>query len=191
MEAAELTQKHVSLHQDEKVLMRLQRRYPSIFSSILSTVVFMFFVYWWSIFRYIIQYSGFLAEALFTLLYAVIAFTAGIFILIALVGYFYVKGHLYILTDKRIIMFRKFITVSVRELAYNEITDIIVNQGPIARWLNYGSIIPLSPGVRGPYALPYPYIRRASYARVELKDVSNPMKIAGELFNLARTQSLG
>lgn len=186
----ELTQRYVSLLQGEKVLITLERRYPSIFSSILSTAGVMILVYWWSIARYITQYSGFLMEALLTLLYAVIVAIACIFILMALVGYFYVKGHLYILTDKRIILFRKFITVSVRELTYNEITDIIVNQGPLARWLNYGSITPLSPGVRGIYALPYPYFRRPSYARVELKDVSNPLMIASELFNLTRTHSL-
>lgn len=125
------------------------------------------------------------------LIYAVAVAIACIFLLMALVGYFYVRGHLYILTDKRIIVFRKFITASVRELTYDEITDIIVNQGPFARWLNYGSITPLSPGVRGVYALPYPYVRRPSYARIELKDVSNPLAIASELFNLTRTQSLG
>jgi len=191
MAATELTKKYVSLLKDEKILMTLQRRYPSIFSSILSTAGFAIIVYWWSIFRYITQYSGFLMEALFTLFYALIVVIAGIFTLMAIVGYFYVRGHLYVLTDRRIIMLRKFITVSVRELAYNEITDIIVNQGPLARWLNYGSITPLSPGVRGVYALPYPYFRRPSYARVELKDVSDPLKVASELFNLTHTHSLG
>jgi len=191
MAATELTKKYVSLLQDEKILMTLQRRYPSIFSSILSTAGFALIVYWWSIFRYITQYAGFLMETLFTLFYASIVVIAGIFTLMAIVGYFYVRGHLYILTDRRIIMLRKFITVSVRELTYNEITDIIVSQGPLARWLNYGSITPLSPGVRGVYALPYPYFRRTSYARVELKDVSDPLKVASELFNLTHTHSLG
>ncbi len=182
----ELARKYVSLLPDERILATLRRRYPSIFSSILSTIAAAFLIYWWSMFRYIIQYSGLIMEVLFTLLYAVIAIIAFIFILMALVGYLYVEGHLYIPTDKRIILLRKFITVSVRELAYSEITDIIVSQGPLARWLNYGSIIPLSPGVRGLYASPYPFFRRPSYARVELKDVSDPFKIANEIFNLTR-----
>jgi len=191
MAVTEPAQKYVSLLQGEKILMTLQRRYPSIFSSILSTAGFALIVYWWSIVRYVTQYSGFLMETMLRLFYALIVIIAGIFTLMALVGYFYVRGHLYILTDKRIIMLRKFIMVSVRELTYSEITDIIVNQGPLARWLNYGSITPLSPGVRGTYALPYPYFRRPSYARVELKDVSDPLKVASELFNLTRTHSLG
>lgn len=191
MEASELTQRYLSLLQDERVLMTLQRRYPSIFSSILSTTGAMFLVYLWSVARYITQYSGFLVESLLTFLYAVVIAIACTFILMALVGYFYVKGHLYILTNRRIILIRKFITVSVRELTYNGITDIIMNQGPIARCLNYGSITPLSPGVRGLYTLPYPYLRRSSYARVELKDVSDPLSIMHEVFKLARIHSLG
>ncbi|MBS7647275.1 MAG: PH domain-containing protein [Candidatus Bathyarchaeia archaeon] len=189
MEAAKLTQKYVKLLRDEEVLMTLQRRYPSVFSSILSTAGFMLLVYWWSIVRYIVQYSGFLMETLFTLIYSVIFAIVCVFVLMLLLGYFYVRGHLYILTNRRIILFRKFVMISVRELTYHEITDLIVNQGPLARWLNYGSITPLSPGVRGLYALPYPYFRKPSHARVELKDVSNPFKIVSQLFDLTRTHS--
>lgn len=186
MAASEPISRYVSLLQDEKVLMTLRRRYPSVFTSILSFAATSLSVALGSVARYIVQYSGYL-EALWYFFYAVIAAIAFIFILIALVGYFYVQGHFYILTNRRIILFRKFVTISVRELAYSEITDIIVNQGPIARLLNYGSITPLSPGVRGFYALPYPYVRRGALPRVELKDVSNPFGVISEVFKLARS----
>ncbi|MEM3823948.1 MAG: PH domain-containing protein [Candidatus Bathyarchaeia archaeon] len=185
MAVEETVPPQVSLLQDEKVIMRLQRRYASIFTSILSFMATALLVSLSSIVRNLAQYAQSI-EAYFWLLYIIIIGFAVFFALMALVGYFYVRGHLYILTNRRIILFRKFITISVREIAYSEITDIILNQGPIARVLNYGSITPLSPGVRGFYAVPYPYMRRSTYSRVELKDVSQPSKVMNELFTLVR-----
>jgi len=176
---------HVSLLQNEKIIMILRRRYPSIFSSILSLVVAGFLLGGSSTIRYIAQYAGSLEDVV-GLLYLVIIAVAVFFAVAALIGYFYVHGHLYILTDRRIILSTKFITISVRDVAYSEITDIIVNQGPLGRILNYGSVVPLSPGVRGFYALPYPSMRRFSYAKVGLKDVSQPTRIMDELFGLTR-----
>jgi len=176
---------HVSLLQNEKIIMTLRRRYPSIFSSILSLVVAGFLLGGSSTIRYIAQYAGSL-ENVVVLLYVVIIVLAVFFVVAAVIGYFYVHGHLYILTDRRIILSTKFVTISVRDVAYSEITDIIVNQGPLGRILNYGSVVPLSPGVRGLYALPYPSMRRFSYAKVGLKDVSQPTRIMDELFGLTR-----
>jgi len=176
---------YVSLLRNEKVIMMLRRRYPSILTSIISLVATGFSVGVGSIVRYVAQYAGYF-ENVVTLLYLVIIAVAVFFAFAAVIGYFYVQGHLYILTDRRIILSRKFITISVRDVAYSKVTDIIVNQGPIGRILNYGSVTPLSPGVRGMYALPYPYMRRFSYARVGLKDVSQPTRIMGELFGLTR-----
>jgi hypothetical protein len=176
----------VSLLQNEKILITLRRRYPSIFTSILSFIATAFLLSFGSTIRYIAQQQSYIGTISTILIYIIIIGFACAFGFMALVGYFYVQGHRYILTNQRIILFRKFITISVREIAYSEITDIIMNQGPIARILNYGSIAPLSPGVRGVYAMPYPYAKRFSYARVELKDVDEPSKVMDELFKLVR-----
>lgn len=178
----------VSLLPDERAIMTLRRRYPSIFTSILSFAATTILIGLSSIFRYVAQYPDYVA-IIMDFLYLIIIAIAAFFAVIALVGYFYVQGHLYILTNRRIILLRKFITISVRELAYSEITDIIVNQGPIARLLNYGSVTPLSPGVRSTYTLPYPYMKRFSYLRVSLKDVNQPSKIMNELFKLTRSHN--
>ncbi len=176
---------HVSLLRNEKVIMMLRRRYPSIFSSILSLVAAGFLLGGSTTFRLLVQFGGGF-EILTGLVSGVIIAVAVFFAIAALIGYFYVQGHLYILTDRRIILSTKFVTISVRDVAYSEITDIIVNQGPIGRILDYGSVVPLSPGVRGLYALPYPSMRRFSYAKVGLKDVSQPTRIMDELFGLTR-----
>lgn len=179
----------VSILQDEKIIMILRRRYASIFTSVLSLVAATFLVSLGSTIRYVAQYHSYL-EVLINFLYLIIIALACFFVFVGVFGYLYVQGHLYILTNRRIILFRKFITISVREIAYSEITDMIVSQGPIARILNYGSITPLSPGVRGAYTLPYPYARRFSYARMELKDVNQPSKVMNELFKLTRFHKL-
>lgn len=176
----------VSLLQNEKIIMRLQRRYASIFTSVLSFITTGLLISLGYIIREFAQYAQSMEAYFWLFIYIIIIVFACFFALMALVGYFYVRGHLYILTNRRIILFRKFITISIREIAYSEITDIIMNQGPIARILNYGSITPLSPGIRGFYAVPYPYMRRSAYSRVELKDVNNPSKVMNELFTLVR-----
>jgi hypothetical protein len=176
----------VSLLPDEKIIMRLQRRYASIFTSIISLIATAILLSFGSIIRTFVQYTPPIEAFFWIFLSIIIIGFAFVFTVMALVGYFYVQGHCYILTNRRIIIYRKFITISVREIAYSEITDLILNQGPIARILNYGSITPLSPGIRGFYAVPYPYMRRATYSRVELKDVSQPSKVINELFTLVR-----
>ena len=189
MTAEEPIPAEVSLLRGEKIITTLRRRYPSIFTSILSFMTTVVLAGSASAIRYVGEYSPSYLEILVNFVYLIVIAVATLFAFVASVGYFYVRGHLYILTDRRIILFRKFITISVRQLVYSEITDIIVNQGPIARLLNYGSVNPLTPGVRTGYVLPYPYLKRFSLVRTSLRDVSQPSKIMNELFKLTRSRS--
>lgn len=188
MALPESFRREVSLFPNERIIMKLGRRYPSIFTSILSFGATASSIGLSSFIRYIGQYPDY-AAIIMDLLYLIIIAIAAPFAFMALVGYFYVQGHLYVLTNRRIILLRKFVTISIREIAYSEITDIIVNQGPVARLLNYGSVTPLSPGVRSAYTLPYPYMKRFSYLRVSLRDVNQPSKVMSELFKLTRSHS--
>ncbi len=62
-------------------------------------------------------------------------------------GYLYVKGHRYIITNERIVMFRKFVGILLRTVTHDKITDLIVNQGPIGRICNYGRVSPITAGM--------------------------------------------
>lgn len=186
MALPESFRREVSLFPSERIIMKLRRRYPSIFTSILTFGATMILIGASSFFRYVGQYRDY-AALIADFLYLIVIAVASLFVSVALVGRFYVRGHLYILTNKRIILLRKFITVSIRQIAYSEITDIIVNQGPVGRLLNYGSVTPLSPGVRGAYTRPYPYMKRFAYLRVSLRDVKQPSKVMNEIFKLARS----
>jgi len=183
--------KEISLRPDETVTMVLTRRFPSIVTSLFRFLV-SFVVFVGSFVSVLLRkpFDQLQISSDFQVMVIVGAIVVGAVVLaiVLLIGYFYVKGHLYVVTNKRILVFRKFIGITVREVVHQEVTDIVVNQGPIARLLNYGSITPTSPGVRTPYALPYPFMRRAfAGPTVSLKDVSDPCKVASNLNDLIRS----
>jgi len=189
MTESKILPREVSLVSGESVVMTLKRRYPSIITSILASFATLMS---WGVGSAISQISRVpdFGERATYYLYGIILFVVLGLAVVLSIGYFYVRGHLYVLTNRRIILYRKFVTISIREAAYKEITDIMVNQGPVARILNYGSITPLSPGVRMPYAAPLPFMRNPqAIFRVSLKDVSQPHRIAGELYKLIRSAS--
>ncbi|MFQ6087160.1 MAG: PH domain-containing protein [Candidatus Bathyarchaeia archaeon] len=187
-----LIPKEISLRPDETVTMVLTRRFPSILTSLVTSFLA---ILAFSIGNVVnVLYRGpfdqlqISSELQTMVIVGAIIVGTVILAIVLLIGYFYVKGHLYVVTNKRILVLRKFIGITVREVAHQEVTDIVVNQGPIARLLDYGSVTPMSPGVRTPFALPYPFMRRGfAGPRVSLKDVSDPCKVASNLNGLIRS----
>jgi hypothetical protein len=184
--------KQISLRPDETVTMVLTRRFPSIVTSLFTSFLAILVFFISNIVNVLsrgpfdqLQIGG---ELQVIVIAGAIIMGVVVLAIALLIGYFYVKGHLYVITNKRILVLRKFIGITVREVAHQEVTDIVVNQGPIARLLNYGSVTPMSPGVRTPYAHPYPFMRRGfAGPRVSLKDVSDPCKVASNLNGLIRS----
>jgi hypothetical protein len=56
----------------------------------------------------------------------------------------YRRGHIYIITNYRVVTKKRFIRKEERELMYDKITDVYVNQGIIGRIFNFGTVIPVS-----------------------------------------------
>ena len=56
----------------------------------------------------------------------------------------YRRSHTYIITNYRIITKKGFIRKEERELMYDKITDVYVNQGILGRLFNFGTLIPIS-----------------------------------------------
>lgn len=56
----------------------------------------------------------------------------------------YRKGHMYYITNQRIVTELKFITQKQRELSYSKLNELIVTKGIIGRLLNVGTIIPIT-----------------------------------------------
>jgi uncharacterized membrane protein YdbT with pleckstrin-like domain len=91
-------------------------------------------------------------------------------------GYIYVKGHRYIITNERIIMFRKFIGILMRTVTHDKITDLIVNQGPIGRLCNYGRVSPITAGMIMPMGA----------AVFSISGVRNPYEVRDSIAKLVK-----
>ncbi|MHC1591951.1 MAG: PH domain-containing protein [Candidatus Helarchaeales archaeon] len=72
----------------------------------------------------------------------------GVICIVPILYYFYVKSHLYIVTEKRLIVFRKFFIINIRETRLEKITDLKVKQDLWGRILNFGDIDPITPGLQ-------------------------------------------
>ncbi len=56
----------------------------------------------------------------------------------------YRRGHVYVITNYRIVAKKGFIGKEEREIMYDKITDIYVSQGILGRIFNFGTVIPVS-----------------------------------------------
>lgn len=156
--------KEVTLAPDEKVLMVLERVYVSfavIVTIGLTVIAIVLSIIW------VVVGPSIPTDIIYPLyLFSLFCFTCLPILLYGL-GYLYVKGHRYIITDHRIIMFRKFIGIIIRSVACDKITDIIVSQGPFGRIFNYGGISPMTAGITMPFGL----------AILSLSGVRNPYDV--------------
>lgn len=71
----------------------------------------------------------------------------GIFLISMAVGKWFVQGHMYVITNKRIIMQRKFLGILFREIEYKRITDLVLRQSLWGRIFNFGVLLPVTAGV--------------------------------------------
>ena len=77
-----------------------------------------------------------------------IYFLPGLTIFIGVLGFFvidyYRRGFNYILTNLRLVISKRFITIEERTVRYSSIEDVSVQQGIIGRILNFGTVIPIT-----------------------------------------------
>lgn len=166
---AEPMPKEITLMPNERVLMVLKRCYIS-FATLATLGVVILWI--------ILAVASFYAPlSIRENLYLLNLFAFPILpILLYGLGYFYVKGHLYVITNERTIMFRKFIGILMRTVAHDKITDIMVNQGPFGRLLNYGRIAPITAGAIMPMGAFF----------VSLSGVKNPYQARDKIAELVK-----
>jgi len=71
-------------------------------------------------------------------------FLTAVGILGLLITFFYSGAFTYYLTTKRIILYRRFITISSRQIQYDDLSDVMVDQGIIGRLFGFGNVIPIT-----------------------------------------------
>jgi len=161
--------KEITLMPNEKVFMILKRCYTSF-----ATLATLGLVVLWVIVGVAVWFPQVSQSQYLYLLYA-FAFVILPILLYGL-GYFYVKGHVYVITSERTIMFRKFIGILMRTVTHDKITDIMVNQGPFGRLLNYGRIAPITAGMIMPMGAFF----------VSLSGVKNPYEARDKIAELVK-----
>jgi hypothetical protein len=64
--------------------------------------------------------------------------------LFLLATYYYSGAFTYYLTNKRIVIYRKFITISTRQIQYDDLSDVVVDVGIVGRIVGFGNVIPVT-----------------------------------------------
>jgi len=70
-----------------------------------------------------------------------------IFVIQMCIGPWFVRGHLYFVTNTRIVMYRKFVSILFREIDFKRITDLVLRQSMWGRVFNFGNLMPVTAGV--------------------------------------------
>lgn len=85
-----------------------------------------------------------IVEAVF--FYVIVAWGIG-FTMMLVVGKPFVQGHYYFITSKKLLIFRRFVRVLVREIEFKRITDLVLRQSLWGRVANFGTLFPVTAGV--------------------------------------------
>ncbi len=113
-------------------------------------------------------------------------------VLVPLAGYFYCRSHRFIITNNRFIVYKKFIFLTIRETLLKNITDLLLRQGPIARWKNYGGISPITPGMEftryygGTYGALIGGSQVQTVKFIGMEGIPNPFYIVAQLTHVQR-----
>lgn len=59
-------------------------------------------------------------------------------------SFFYSGAFTYYLTSKRILLYKRFITISSRQVQYDDLSDVVVDQGILGRLFGFGNVIPIT-----------------------------------------------
>lgn len=69
-----------------------------------------------------------------------------VIVVIVIASKYHARGHLYLVTDRRIVMFKKFISIMIRDAIYGMITDVSMQQMATGRFANFGTIKVMTKG---------------------------------------------
>ncbi|NHI91941.1 MAG: PH domain-containing protein [Candidatus Lokiarchaeota archaeon] len=149
--------KGVGIPTNEEILLRFKREYTAlilpylinigilllsllIIFIIINVIVLGFtginilIVAWWTIVSF------------FNISIWIILGVIGGLMVVPIIGYFYTRSHVYIITNKRFIVYWKFLFINIRETKIEKVTDMIVHQGLWGRVFHFGDINPITPG---------------------------------------------
>jgi len=92
--------------------------------------------------------------------------------LIAICSYRNMKAYTYYITNQRVVIERRWFGITYRDITYDKITDVIMDQGFFGRTLGYGTVMPLTAG--GASLTPLGYIATRIIVSYWLINIPNP-----------------
>jgi len=174
----------VQLESGEKIKTILKRRFDSwlmpniVFFAVLLiiTPIVMIALNTYSPLLYLTIFPIAYANALLAVVVNILIIL-GLFGLSAGLGYMYVKSHKYILTNRKVIIYKKFVILSMREVTYSRITDIVMNVGLFGRLLNYGEIVPISGAMEMSITTTLNYSLKGIFAPVKIFNLIDSLRL--------------
>lgn len=134
------------LEDNEEILEVLQRNRGSYYAPRLFRGGILLIVYF--ALRFGILFEEIQRSSIFTNIMTWFLILWGVYFVISLLlGNIFVKGHVYIITTKRIVLIRKFLGIMFREIEYKRITDLVLHQPFWGRIFNFGNLMPVTAGV--------------------------------------------
>ncbi len=144
---------------DEKILMDFRRSYnsfimPYIMNIIMTAITILIFFIILNVIIFVPTGINILTILWISLvnfwqitLAIVLILVVGLLI-IPYIGYLYTRSFRYYVTNKRLIVYWKFIFIIIRETKLEKITDVTVSQSLWGRVFSYGTIDPITPGLQ-------------------------------------------
>ena len=121
------------------------------------------------------------------LILMVIGPTISICILGAVINTFSWRGYRFLITNKRIVIYQKFIEKQKNEIPLERIIDVVIIQGPFGRIADYGTIKPLTAGYEDINSASQPGTSALVNIR-EITDIKSPWKVYALLQELIQAK---
>lgn len=140
---------YIDLYEDEKIIKIIGRNLKSFYVPRIVRAI----LYWiviipaWIILHNHIFTNFDVIHIIDIVFQIIVAIWAIGFISSIIIGKPFVHGHRYAITTSRIILYRKFLGVSFREIEYKRITDLVLYQPFFGRIWNYGNLMPVTAGI--------------------------------------------
>ena len=152
--------KEFSIPADEKILMEFRREYnsfiaPYVMNAIITIGVLLVIFTILNIIVFVPMGYEVLPLIMWTwvnfwqvwLILIVFIIALGV-VLVPLIGYYYTKSFRYYVTNKRLIVYWKFLFIMIRETKIDKVTDLTVSQSIWGRVFSYGTVNPITPGLQ-------------------------------------------
>ncbi|MHA1339402.1 MAG: PH domain-containing protein [Promethearchaeota archaeon] len=130
---------YYDLAKDEKIYKIYYRKMSSSFCSLFG-IFFGIIISLFQLFQNFLQFLISNTETLITFAASILIISGIIIVILIPLSKYHSKGFEYVVTDRRIIMFKKFLNIWLRDAIMGKITELSLGQQAVGRAANFGTI---------------------------------------------------